>query len=285
MKSEILKPDLSWYEALIKDIQKLEYQGVVITKKAIGDRIVKDEKKFSKPRYGSKRIENIAKDLKISTTEIYNCIQLSKKWPELSDIVGKLKPSWHYVVHNLLVEKTRDKSKTPPLPENLFSLFYIDPPWEYDFSQSTTRKVEQQYDTMPLREIIKIPIESISAEDSVLYLWATSPKLEDALWLINGWGFQYVSSIVWIKDKIGMGYYARSRHELLLIAKRGNLPVPEPKNRPDSVVEAKRGRHSEKPEKIYRMLEKMYPHMNKNNRIEMFARQKRKGWSAWGFEV
>ena len=88
--------------------------------------------------------------------------------------------------------------------------------------------------------------------------------------------------MVWIKDRIGMGYHARNRHEILLIAKRGALPPPEPGNRPDSVVEAPRAEHSAKPSEFYEILERMYPGVPK---IELFSRTSRDGWAAWGFEA
>jgi len=86
----------------------------------------------------------------------------------------------------------------------------------------------------------------------------------------------------WVKDKIGMGYYARNRHELLLIAKRGNMPVPQPSDRPDSVVSAPRQAHSAKPDEFYAIIERMYPGVPK---IELFSRGKRDGWAVWGNQL
>jgi N6-adenosine-specific RNA methylase IME4 len=112
-----------------------------------------------------------------------------------------------------------------------------------------------------------------------MFMWATSPLLPLALEVMEAWGFSYRTCMVWVKDKIGMGYYARQRHELLLIGRRGNLPVPEPANRPDSVHQAPRTEHSKKPHLFYDLIEAMYPHMPK---VELFARRPREGWAAWG---
>ena len=130
---------------------------------------------------------------------------------------------------------------------------------------------------MSLAEIKRLDVPA--CDDAVLFLWATSPKLEEALEVLKAWGFQYRTCMVWVKDKIGMGYYARQRHELLLIGKRGNLPVPDPEDRPDSVVMAPRAGHSEKPEVFYEVIERMYPTCE---RVELFARHPRDGWAAWG---
>jgi N6-adenosine-specific RNA methylase IME4 len=88
--------------------------------------------------------------------------------------------------------------------------------------------------------------------------------------------------MVWVKPSIGMGYYFRQRHELLLVGKRGALPTPDAEDRPDSVIEAASGTHSEKPEKVYELLERMYPLLD---RVELFARQARPGWASWGNQV
>lgn len=161
-----------------------------------------------------------------------------------------------------------------------YAVIYADPPWSYEFSATTNREIENHYQTMPVSQIIDLPIPA--ADDSVLFLWATNPKLRDALAVMDGWGFDYVTSMVWVKDRIGMGYYARQRHEPLLIGKRGALPTPDPANRPDSVIEAPRREHSAKPVEVYELLESMYPGLPK---IELFARSRRDGWDVWGDEV
>lgn len=163
-----------------------------------------------------------------------------------------------------------------------FNVIYADPPWRYEYSISTSREIENQYPTMTLEDICSLPVASISADDSVLFLWATSPKLVEAINVIEAWGFTYRTCMVWIKDKIGMGYYARQQHELLLIAARGNLPTPEPANRPPSVLYGERNTHSYKPEETYEVIEKMYPEFNK---VELFCRNPREGWFSWGNQV
>lgn len=85
--------------------------------------------------------------------------------------------------------------------------------------------------------------------------------------------------MVWVKDRIGTGYWTRSKNELLLIGTKGKMPCPEECNRPDSVIVSKRRKHSEKPDEIYGIIENMYPTLEK---IELFARKDRKGWKWWG---
>jgi N6-adenosine-specific RNA methylase IME4 len=170
--------------------------------------------------------------------------------------------------------------ESPPLPTGLFDLIYADPPWQLG-SPTSSSSPEQHYPTMPTPEIAALAIPA--AANAVLLLWAVTSLLPDALHVIEAWGFTYKSGFVWIKPSIGPGNYVRNRHELLLIATRGNYPTPLPKHRPDSVLEAPRGRHSEKPKRFYDLLEHMWPHAT---RLELFARGKpHPGWTAWGNEV
>jgi hypothetical protein len=123
----------------------------------------------------------------------------------------------------------RRSNRTVPTLDRRYSVLYVDPPWRYDFASDETRQIENQYGTMPLEDIKDVEVPA--ADDAVLFFWATSPKLLDGLAVIKAWDFDYRTCMVWVKDKIGMGYYARQQHELLLIAKRGELPAPLPANR------------------------------------------------------
>lgn len=184
--------------------------------------------------------------------------------------------------------ETRKESR-PPLPQLTFGVIYADPPWEYEFSKSDSRSIEAHYPSMSVEEICELPVPV--EEDAILFLWATSPKLEEALRVIEAWGFEYRTNMVWVKGKqteeglekqIGMGYYCREQHELLLIARKGDIAVPDPANRPGSVIIAPRTEHSIKPEEVYEIIECMYPNQSK---IELFARKARPGWISWGEEI
>lgn len=173
--------------------------------------------------------------------------------------------------------------RSRPVPkvdaEGPWPVIYADPPWRYEHAEPS-RSLDNQYPTMTLEDICAMNVPATN--DAVLFLWATSPKLTEALQVMDAWGFEYRTCMVWVKDRIGMGYYARQRHEILLIGRRGNLPVPEPADRPDSVIEAPLGRHSEKPSIVAETIVRMYPHLP---RVELFARQARLGWDVWGNEA
>lgn len=185
-----------------------------------------------------------------------------------------------------LLANVRALAAAPTTEESLaelpgFPVLYADPPWQYEHVETTdSRAIENQYTTMTAAELgeLAVPV----AEHAVLFLWATNPKLPEALSVMQAWGFGYRTNMVWVKDRIGMGYYVRGQHELLLIGKRGELPVPAPSDRPASVIQAPRTEHSAKPELVYDLIERMYPGLAK---VELFARQARPGWAAWGHQA
>jgi N6-adenosine-specific RNA methylase IME4 len=88
-----------------------------------------------------------------------------------------------------------------------YTVIYADPPWRYDFAATGNRKVENQYPTMSIEELcaMKIP----AARNAVLYLWATAPKMPEAMRLIEAWGFGYKSQAVWDKGTAATGYWFR----------------------------------------------------------------------------
>jgi len=173
----------------------------------------------------------------------------------------------------------RNIGQPAPLPDNKYEVIYADPPWRYEFSKSDSREIENQYPTMELDDICALPISNLAADNSVLYMWTTSPKLEESFKVLNAWGFEYKTCAVWDKKKIGMGYYFRQQHELILIATKGSLPAPEPSTRVSSVIEFPRGKHSAKPLEVIELLNTMYPARSK---IELFCRDPQEGWTAWG---
>lgn len=163
-----------------------------------------------------------------------------------------------------------------------YGVVLADPPWRYSFSKSKSRRIENQYPTMSLQEIAALPVSDIAAKDAMLFLWTTTAKLKETFTVIESWGFEYVTSAVWDKEVMGMGYYFRGQHEFLLVCKRGKPRAPAPNTRPSSVIRSRRGRHSAKPASVYQIIETMYPEIPK---VELFARNTREGWDRWGNEV
>jgi N6-adenosine-specific RNA methylase IME4 len=164
------------------------------------------------------------------------------------------------------------------------SVLLCDPPWLYDFAPTDSRLIENQYSTMSLEELCGLDISKLCTPDAVLFCWATSPKLEESLIALKAWGFTYRTCAIWDKKVIGMGYYFRQQHELLLVATQGNLPPPAKEVRTSSIFRSRRKTHSRKPECVYRWIEQAYP--DPLGKRELFAREQRPGWlPAWGNEL
>jgi len=161
-----------------------------------------------------------------------------------------------------------------------YQIIYADPPWRYDFSKSNSREIENQYRTMSLEEIKSMDIPVV--DNSVLYLWATAPKLIEALEVMEAWGFTYKTHAIWDKEIIGMGYWFRGQHELLLIGVKGKFSPPEQSKRISSIIKSRRTNHSKKPLLVSDLIDSWYPDKTK---LELFARSKKFGWDCWGNEV
>jgi len=168
------------------------------------------------------------------------------------------------------------------MPEK-FSLFYADPPWQYsDKLIEGYGAAEHHYPSMSIQELCNLPIKNIVADNAVLFLWVTSPILDECLEIIEAWGFKYKAQFIWDKVKHNYGHYNSVRHELLLICTKGSY-LPENNKLVDSVVTIERsGEHSEKPEEFRRIIEEMYPNSKK---IQLFARKNYDGWENWGDET
>jgi len=177
-------------------------------------------------------------------------------------------------------------NQSAPFPsDRRYAVLYADPPWHfevYNEESGIERAAGNHYPTMSLEDICALPVLSLATPAAALFMWTTVPHLRESFQVLDAWGFEYKTNIVWVKDKIGLGYFVRNQHELLLIATRGDMPTPLSANRPSSVITAPRREHSRKPDEAYALIERMYPELP---RIELFARQTRPGWARWGNEV
>jgi len=188
----------------------------------------------------------------------------------------------------------------PDLPEKKYSIIYADPPWDYggkmQFDKSSTSADKMQWDknifissatfkypTLKTKELMKIPVTEIAEEDALLFMWVTNPHLAQGIELGQAWGFEYKTvAFVWDKGVHNPGKYTLSYCELCLVFKRGRMPSPRGTRNEKQLVRAPRGEHSVKPQEVRDAISRMFP---EHERIELFARQKPKGWDVWGLEV
>lgn len=251
--------------------------------------ISKDQRTFEifrksddKPIHATKEA---AKQIGVNDRYVSDAKKIKNVAPELAEkiIAGEMTiPEAKRVINRAeriekLVEITENNKPLEGI--GIFPVIYADPPWQYEHPISDSRRIENQYPTMTIEDICNLPVNDIATDDAVIFLWATTPMLKKGFQVLDAWGFEYRTCMVWVKPSIGPGHWVRNRHELLLIGVKGNIPTPKGEDKPDSVIEAPRQEHSKKPEIVYDIIEKMYPELEK---VELFCRQPRQGWKAWG---
>ena len=183
-----------------------------------------------------------------------------------------------------------NKQKNIPLPEGKYEIIYSDPAWEYPSEQHakagepTTGGSETHYNrVMSDEKLCQLKIQDIAADNCLLFMWTTGPKMESAIEVGNAWGFQYSTvGFVWYKELPNPGTYTMSECEYCLIFRKGNIPQPRGDRNIRQFLSERRTEHSKKPTEIRKRIELMFPSQKK---IELFARGKAlKNWDFWGDE-
>lgn len=173
--------------------------------------------------------------------------------------------------------------------ENKYGIIYADPPWRYDNPKNNDPAMGGiTYPTMSLEDICNMPIHNIASKNCILFLWATMPKLREALEVIKAWGFNYKTcAFCWVKQNpsgngiySGLGHWTNGNAELCLLATKG-APKRVSKN-VKQIVLAPRGRHSAKPPEVRDRIVQLIGDMS---RIELFAREEPEGWDCFGNEI
>jgi len=172
-----------------------------------------------------------------------------------------------------------------------YSTVLADPPWQF---QNRTGKMAPEhkrlnrYDTMKLPDIMELPVKDIVEDTAHLYLWVPNALMPEGLKVLEAWGFQYKSNIIWHKirkdggpDGRGVGFYFRNVTEMVLFGVRGkNARTLQPGRTQVNFLATRKREHSRKPDEFYDIVESCSP----GPRLEMFARNTRKGWTGWGNE-
>lgn len=170
-----------------------------------------------------------------------------------------------------------------------FSTVLADPPWQF---QNRTGKVAPEhkrlsrYGTMTLEDIKQLPVSSLTQDMAHLYLWVPNALLPEGISVLQAWGFQYKSNIVWHKvrkdggsDGRGVGFYFRNVTELILFGVKGkNARTLQAGRRQVNYLSSRKREHSRKPDEQYKLIEACSP----GPFLELFARGERKGWTIWG---
>lgn len=176
------------------------------------------------------------------------------------------------------------------LPDKKYGIIYADPPWDYKGqtqhagpSSGSTGGAAVHYPTIKLKDLKSLPIQQICEDNCLLFLWATSPHLDQAIELGKAWGFSWATvGFVWDKKRVNPGFYTMSQCELCLIFKKGKIPSPRGDRSIRQYLLKERTGHSEKPHEVRERIAKMFPEQTK---IELFAREEWDGWDCWGNEI
>jgi N6-adenosine-specific RNA methylase IME4 len=177
-----------------------------------------------------------------------------------------------------------------PFPKKRYDVIYADPAWYFKTysKKGNGKSAEQHYSCMSLNDICNLPVESITNKNCILFIWVIDPMLPEAIKVIESWGFKYKTvAFTWVKQNIkskgyftGLGYWTRANPEMCLLATKG-----KPKRLSKSVKQliiSNRREHSRKPDETRDRIIQLVGNIP---RIELFARQKIKGWDCWGNEV
>ena len=167
-----------------------------------------------------------------------------------------------------------------------YKTIYADPAWSEVGGGKIKRGADRHYPVMKTKDIIKMKdmINKVSEDNSHLYLWVTNTFLKDGLKVMEEWGYRYITTITWAKDRFGLGQYFRGQTEHCLFGVKGRLPYKlkdGKRQQGTTLINAKRQKHSKKPIEMYDYIEKV----SYGKYLELFARNKREGWDSWGNEI
>jgi len=206
-----------------------------------------------------------------SRTELSRRAIFATRYPSEGQLLHAVEqfPSWHEVAKNLKAEKDAADNvpvEPPIAPEGKFSTFVADPPWQYG-NTSTRGAAENHYGTMTIDELCAMDVVPTHANDQAhLYMWTTAGHLPEAFKVMEAWGFEYKTYLVWVKPQMGMGNYFRVCTELVLFGVRGGMRTQARDIR--NHFEAPRGKHSAKPAIFHDLVEKASP----GPYLELFSR-------------
>lgn len=174
-----------------------------------------------------------------------------------------------------------------------YKIIYADPPWEYSSDPNSKRGIwelaHQKYNTMNIEELKSLPVDKISDNNCILFMWATFPNLQQALDLMKAWGFEYKTvAFVWEKlsktnntpKKYGLGWYTRSNCEIVMLGRKGKFDRQSAAVQ--QIIKSTISSHSKKPDEVRQRILKLCGDLP---RIELFARTRIHGWDTWGDDI
>jgi N6-adenosine-specific RNA methylase IME4 len=262
-----------WFQGMVQECQAAIVEAVFRSRwsilegwHAVGQAIIAEKANIEKSGASEEGVvSRLSQAMSVSKRSLWRAVQFARRYPDLNTLPDGKNITWNKVCSELLPEHRKEKEGAPA-PEGEFGVVYADPEWgggpDSDGAYSAERLAA-----------LKIP----AAKDSILYLWCPPSRVADAVDVIRSWGFKYQSQIAWLTNAERKNCrYVREIHEVLMVARRGDIGAPHERDRPFSFY-ATDGVHKDA---IRKYLEKMYP---RGDRLGVFA-EKRKDWTTWSVD-
>ena len=213
-----------------------------------------------KEKYDEWKDECLAKDLEISASSLRGKALEYKRTKEVEEL------------------KDAIESGALKLPEGLFEVIVIDPPWPYETVYDPDgRRAASPYPEQSLEEIAEMEIPA--SDDCILWLWTTHKFMRHSFELLDKWGFRDVAIVTWVKEQMGLGYWLRSKSEFCIMAVKGK-PLINLTNQ-TTVITGQLREHSRKPDEFYEMVDSLCI----GRKLDYYSREQRKGWEQFGNEM
>lgn len=274
-----------WYQLLVEECKAIFTEATFTSRRALVEGNWNVGKTLREhPNFNTKLLQDLAVNIGISERNLWYSLQLYDKYPDLNRLPEGKNISMNKLITKYLPEKKTEQVPLPEPPEGKYNVIYADPPWDVkagpDWGSGEESK-DLLYPTMSIEEIAKLSVDELAAKDAHLYLWTINKYIEETYEIARAWGFEPSALLTWCKPPHGIGlggtYVQTTEH--LLFARKGTLKANE---RIDTTwFNYPRGRHSEKPMQVRKMIERVSP----GKKIELFARDKFDGWDVWGNEV
>ena len=195
------------------------------------------------------------------------------------DETGRVDPAFRTLLRRRIVERIEREPR--PIPAGPFRVIVADPPWQYGEgdADASTRQGLAPYPSMTLVEIAALPVQDAAHDDAILWLWTTNAHMEQSFGVARAWGFEPKTILTWAKNRFGTGDWLRGQTEHCLMCVRGHPTVTLTNQ--TTLLHGPLREHSRKPDEFYAFVESLCP----GSKVELFAREARPGWSAWGAEA